>query len=69
MFPPEALRLVDIDPDDDDTHADALVLNVDLEALREAPSFDPGALPDFSVEGWDADLDVFWSGVDLDVTP
>lgn len=65
LVPPQAFSLLDEDPDDDDMNPDSLVLNVSAEDLANAPTFEPDALPDTSVDGWDADLETFWSGIDM----
>jgi sporulation protein YlmC with PRC-barrel domain len=56
-------RIVTVDPVND-----RLVLNVDPEALNEAPLFDVDNLPDFASPDWDAEARAFWENMEL-LTP
>ena len=38
-----------------------LMLNVDVNALKTAPSFKQSSLPDFTVSGWDTDIQSYWA--------
>lgn len=67
LVPPQAFSLRDTTLDDDDTSPDTLVLNISQEDLANAPIFEPDALPDTSVDGWDAELETYWSGVNMEV--
>jgi len=42
-----------------------VLLNLDPEALNEAPVFDANNLPDMTAEDWDVDLLTYWETVDI----
>ena len=52
LVPLQALQL--------NAEGDAFTINVDVETLNNAPSFDPDRLPDTIEENWDADLQDYW---------
>jgi sporulation protein YlmC with PRC-barrel domain len=42
-----------------------LLLNIDPEALNDAPTFDVNNLPDMTAPDWDTDLTIYWENIDI----